>query len=324
MFTLRDAWPSFLRLAGYGLGFALVFSAAFGQMRYLGMNLLVSLSVSLVVGGGFRLVPARWYEPVRGLPPGKAVARLQLKWLGISGGLILSAFGVLRLWMGPGRLNIPSVVLVTLVALLMTSLALGRHTAEVLVERTRALEQAQARAGHLALEAQLQPHTLFNALNTILARVRPDPEGAEEAIRTLAHLLRRTMAALDRERWSLAEEVDLLRAYLDMERARFGDRFAFDISLHPEAEDVQVPPLLLLPLAENAFKHGFRAKVGTCHLRVEAGPRIIRVVDDGVGRVREAPEGVGLRTVRLRLEALGGKLHWPVVASGCEVLLELP
>jgi signal transduction histidine kinase len=79
----------------------------------------------------------------------------------------------------------------------------------------------------------------------------------------------------------------------------------------------------LLPLVENALKHGFRPKVGQCHLKIEAAGGWIRIADDGVGCTADAPEGVGIRTVRERLEASGGSLLWPEVDQGCTVEVRL-
>jgi two-component sensor histidine kinase len=81
---------------------------------------------------------------------------------------------------------------------------------------------------------------------------------------------------------------------------------------------------MLLPLAENALKHGFRPKVGTCHLSLRAFGHCVRIEDDGVGRDQNAQEGMGLRIVRKHLEAIGGSLGWPETDKGCIVEVRLP
>jgi signal transduction histidine kinase len=96
------------------------------------------------------------------------------------------------------------------------------------------------------------------------------------------------------------------------------------LELHPDEAERVVPPLLLLPLVENALKHAFRPKPGPCALRVEARSGRLQVIDDGVGRAEDAPDGVGLRTVRQRLEAMGATFQWLEVAQGCAVEITWP
>jgi two-component system LytT family sensor kinase len=192
-----------------------------------------------------------------------------------------------------------------------------------MVAAARELEQARAQASFLVLKAQLSPHTLFNALNTIAALIPENPRAAEQAVERLAALLRRILAALERERWSLEEEFQLLRDLLEIQYARFGERLTFALELPASEEEWTLPPLLLLPLVENSLKHGFGAKVGACHLTVRVKDGVIQIQDDGLGRDDRAPEGVGVRTVRQRVEALGGRLTWPPVPTGCLVEVHL-
>lgn len=313
-----------LRVVGWGLALGAGFCLVFQDWQHLGRYTLICAFFTALLGGGFQLLPRRWMEPGPREAPARAALRMQGIWLGLC--VILVGFGlwVMGRLMGPGSLSGYTVIITLLLSLLMTSLMVGRQTAMALVARTQDLERARARAGFLALRAQLQPHTLFNALNTILARVRPDPDGAEDALRSLAALLRQTLAALERETWTLGEECGLLRSLLELERSRFGTRLAYEIQLPPEAEATPIPPLLLLPLVENSLKHGFQTKVGPCRLLVRVESGAIRIEDDGVGRPGSPVEGIGLRTVRERLEAIGGRLSWPQVSEGCAIRLELP
>ena len=267
-----------------GLGFSLVFQDWHHLLRYI----LISTFFTALLGGGFQLLPKQWLEPGRQESPTRAALRMQATWLGLCLGLVGLGLFLMGRWAGPGSLNGYTIVITLAVSLLLTSLTVGRHTAVALVARTQELERARTRAGFLALRAQLQPHTVFNALNAILARVRPDPEGAEQDLRSLAALLRQTLVALERETWTLSEECGLLRSLLELERSRFGARLAYDIHLPPGLGMTPIPPLLLLPLVENSLKHGFRSKVGPCRLEVLVEAQAIRIVDDGVGR-QEAP-----------------------------------
>ncbi len=285
----------------------------------------IGVIFSLVMWGGFDLL----HTPMERLPRHWSAARIGLfsvAWLLLLYLVLLAlAVGLVRLTTGINFLHLRAILTFSALAGLAASGIIGlKETVEHHVRAERSLAQAEARASILGLQAQLQPHTLFNALNTIAALIPQDPGLAEEATERLSALLRQILGALERPEWPLEDEFQLLLHLLRLEELRFGDRLTFDLRLDPAMAQVHVQPLLLLPLVENALKHGFRAKVGPCHLRVEAEAGRIRIEDDGVGRQPDAPEGVGLRTVRERLLATGGDLRWPVVERGCVVELRLP
>ncbi len=119
-------------------------------------------------------------------------------------------------------------------------------------ELTRQLTDARLSA----LRMQLNPHFLFNALNAVSAYVERDPERAQTMLAQLAALLRRVLDGDARPEVPLAEELALLRDYLAIQQARFGDTLAVEEDVDPDALDVPVPPLLLQPLVENAVEHG--------------------------------------------------------------------
>ena len=161
-----------------------------------------------------------------------------------------------------------------------------------------------------ALQYQVRPHFLFNLLNTLAYLIRTNPGRARELTLDLAEFLRYTLARPD-EQTTLAEELDQIERYVDLERARFGDGLSFDITTEgPENAlyEVLVPPLILQPLVENALRHGARdGKVRVC-IEVVADQETldIRVLDDGPGP-SGLPEhgeriGVGLENVRERLQ----------------------
>ena len=284
---------------------------------------LIGMINSVVVWGGsllgFRLLAAL---QLRGSPPWIA-ARLSLGWLAISSLSVLLAALIVRILLGVHYLHYSYLPLLLLISLAIGGCIMGYTLMKGQVLLSRELGLAQGRAQAMALQAQLSPHTLFNSLNTIAALIPESPELAEQAVRRLSRLLRRILQALDREQWTLAEEFDLIRDWLELEHSRFGERLRFQLEL-PEPERCrQVPPLILLPLVENCLKHGFRPKVGSCLLRVEVGDGRVLVSDDGVGRNPEAPDGVGLRTVRQRVQALGGSLRWLEVPVGATLEVQL-
>lgn len=163
-----------------------------------------------------------------------------------------------------------------------------------------------------ALQHQLNPHFLFNTLPAISALVSRDPGRAEEMIERLSDLLRITLREVEVQEISLADELEYLRAYLDIEQLHCGDRLRVINRINAEVVDAVVPTLILQPLAENAIRHGLEPMPGPGDLIVEAdreGDSLrIRVIDTGRGlRPRPRPTtGVGLSNCRARLSRLYG------------------
>jgi hypothetical protein len=274
---------------------------------------------SLFMWGGYELLSPWILAHSRRLGPNQAALVCLGKWM-----LVYSFLATLFLVIFHRVLNLQiSSGFTVFMGLVLSCLVVIVRNTSAQVAAARALEQARAEANLAALKSQLSPHTLFNALNAIAALIPTAPRDAERCVEHLGNLLRRTLAALERESWTLGEELALLGDLLALEKMRFGQRLSVEFAV-PERDLAQpIPPLLLLPLVENSLKHGFRSKVGSCRLAIAVdGPRV-RVVDDGVGRSAQAREGFGLRTVRQRLEVLGGGLEWLPAAAGCAVEVRL-
>jgi two-component system, LytTR family, sensor kinase len=211
------------------------------------------------------------------------------------------------------------------------------HGAEY-YRRSREREHLEAQLADTRLQMlnmQLQPHFLFNTLNTIAEIVHEDPDKADAMIGGLSDLLRRTLDLKNTLAIPLGDEIDLVSRYLDIQRTRFGDRLQVRMAIAPEASAVRIPPLLLQPIVENAIHHGLAARLDAGRIDITAdvdGP-ILRVVvwDDGsgdAGEVIAGPERIGLGNTRARLEALYGtrarlKLA-PAEGRGTRVTIEVP
>jgi hypothetical protein len=192
------------------------------------------------------------------------------------------------------------------------AIAESRRRQTEIAEGLRA-EVAEARLD--ALRQQLNPHFLFNALNHIAARLRSrEIEPALAMLLSLSDLLRDVL----RERAQLIplrDEVRMIERYLEIERARFGDRLHAEITFDPRALDALVPSFLLQPLVENAMRHGVSAADGRCTLSVTVRPRgerlSIEVRDGGPGlsAVPAAATGIGLANTRQRLTYLYADDH---------------
>ena len=183
------------------------------------------------------------------------------------------------------------------------------------VERARAVETMRAELAEAelrALRAQINPHFLFNTLNSIAALIRADPVAAEETTTRLADVFRYTLRASDADEARLGDEVKFLREYLAIERTRFGDRLRVEETVPADLEQVRVPSLLLQPLVENAVRYGIssRPEGGTLRLAARRDGELVRIsiADDGPGMnasSQASGTGFGLHSVRERLRAAG-------------------
>jgi sensor histidine kinase YesM len=186
--------------------------------------------------------------------------------------------------------------------------------------QTRLAREAEIRALH----AQIKPHFIFNAINTIVNYVRTDPEAASGLLIKLAEFFRRNISPVN-EKVPLSTEIEHCEAYLSIEKARFGDRVRINYTLDPETLNCMVPPLTLQPLVENALKHGIlpdeeggEIVIGSVR---QNGLLKIFVKDNGIGMSAERIEslfskktpdigckgsGIALRNINARLTALYG------------------
>jgi two-component system LytT family sensor kinase len=203
------------------------------------------------------------------------------------------------------------------------------------------------RAEVLALRAQISPHFIYNALNTIASFVRTDPDRARELILEFADFTRYSFRAAG-QYTTLAEELRNIDRYLNLERARFGSALAVKLQVAPEVLNVVVPFLALQPLVENAVRHGFAGQGGgevEIIARDEGNDCVITVEDDGVGMDPEAlrtgqgdalggdtgtghSAHVGLTNVDHRLRAAFGNDYGLVVetavGAGTKVVMRVP
>ncbi len=182
--------------------------------------------------------------------------------------------------------------------------------------RARELSLAASRSELKALRAQINPHFLFNALNAIAGLIHKDPARADETLEQLAEIFRYTLRGSETEWAVLSEELDFVRSYLEVERARFGRRLEVSVSAPPDVAAARLPTMLVQTLVENAVKHGVAVVRGPARIEVEArtedGALVVEVRDSGPGfetpdpaAHRPAPtarrSGYGLRNVRERL-----------------------
>src|SRR5690349_21860492 len=199
--------------------------------------------------------------------------------------------------------------------------------------RASQLEARLAQAQLQVLRMQLQPHFLFNTLHTISALMHRDVKRADSMIAALSDLLRMSLRSVGVQEVELREELDFLQRYLEIMRLRFGDRLTVTLDIDPEVLDARVPTLVLQPLVENAFRHGFGDSMRAGHVRLTVAPdgEMLRceVIDNGRGIPQAAPrEGVGISNTRARLRHLyGERFSLELMANpggGARVSLAIP
>ena len=191
-----------------------------------------------------------------------------------------------------------------------------RETARLQSETARLMTQlAEARLS--ALNAQLNPHFLFNTLNAVSSLVERDPRGVRRMIARLSELLRYTLDGGSENEVLLGQEIAFLERYLEIMQIRFQDQLEIEVQLGDDARDALVPSLILQPLVENAVKHGVDKISGRGKIRIQARREVDRLVlsvsDNGPGPSSieksgnsNGEGGVGLENIRQRLEQLYG------------------
>jgi signal transduction histidine kinase len=190
------------------------------------------------------------------------------------------------------------------------------------------LHQAQLQA----LRSQLNPHFLFNALHSIAELVHANPALAEKLIVRLGELLRQVLQSSTLQEVALADELDFIRGYIDIEQMRLGDRLRVEWDVPPELLPARVPSLVLQPLVENALQHGIaptsRPGVLTIRARREEGSLLLEIRDTGPGlpRAAERREGIGLTNTSARLKRLYGDRQSLELAGddGLVVIVRIP
>lgn len=254
----------------------------------------------------------------------------------------LATAGVRERLLG-GAANI--VLLVAAYAAFGGGLALHAYFSErrrwVAHRQRRELESLQARARDAdlrlgVLQAQVEPHFLFNTLASVRALVRQDPAQAEATLDALAGFLRSTIPRMRDERAALhatlGQQLDICASYLQVMQVRMGGRLRYAVWVEPALREHPFPPALLITLVENAIKHGIepRPGVGRVDIRVQSGHgRLrIRVIDDGVGLQPGLGSGVGLANVREQLlQRFSGHARLRLLdgaGQGVEACIEIP
>jgi LytS/YehU family sensor histidine kinase len=183
---------------------------------------------------------------------------------------------------------------------------------EELSRREGQLLQLSKDAELAQLRQQLQPHFLFNSLNSIHALVLASPQRAREMVLLLSDFLRGTLRSEGQSRICLSDELKYLGMYFDIERVRFGHRLLVEMEVAPEVESLKIPPLLVQPLVENAIKYGLYGTLGEVKIRVSCKKEenyLLITVQNPFDPQDSGPEGIGfgLSSIERRLFLIFGR-----------------
>jgi len=189
-----------------------------------------------------------------------------------------------------------------------------RASAEAELEREKArterIEREAVLANLRALQAQIEPHFLFNTLANVTSLIDPDPAKARRMLECFIRFLRASLGATRMESTTLGAERELIASYLEVLQVRMEGRLRYSVDVPPDLASYALPSLLLQPLVENAIRHGLEPKVEggevTMRARREGGKVVVEICDSGVGFAPTTRGGVGLTNLRERLRLLFG------------------
>jgi len=274
------------------------------------VNLAITLGIGGTVRGAYALVELgpisrwpKWVHHALALPAGLligteislAIIGLAMPFVGIGGGRIM-------LWRVGGVVSLAVVGVSGLVESWR-----ARALANALAEAEARRDAVAAQLG--AVQARVQPHFLFNALNTVAALIEEDPPLAVQAVERLSSLLRRALERAEDDEVPLRDELALTRDYVAIEALRFESRLVVEFDVEEAALDVPVPSFCVQPMVENAVRHGMAGR-GTLHVdvaaRLEGGRVVLRVVDDGRGISNQPGTARGRRDLESRLALMYG------------------
>lgn len=264
--------------------------------------------------------------------------------LGMFSGLSLAAWlglpNLLQSWQFDSLQSWQSLLVSLLLSLLATVFALlryqsQRHKTQLANEQRIAAQakQAETQAQLRLLQAQIEPHFLFNTLANVETLIRRDASQAQVMLNHLNHYLRTALQRTRHGHTTVRHEVELITHLLELAKMRLSDRFSYQLDIDNQALELPLPPLLLQPLVENAILHGIEPSMTPCQLtiRINVTPQTLelQVLDDGVGfNTNASSSGIGLANVQQRLFQLyQGRASCQLFAQqphGCLAIINIP
>ena len=326
--------------------FALLFEPQAKVPRVLWVNFVLANSIGFLIHAGFT-IGNRLLGPILGRQS-FAIRTLYYSAVSVVGvftgywlGFTLLAWREARDSVFSPQGAITVLLLSLMIAAIIASIFFARERqakAEAAFERERARGEAAERHAQVAqlkmLEAQIEPHFLYNTLANVISLIDTHPHDAKRMVERLIEYLRCAATTTGAAEATLGRQIELLRAYLDIIVLRMGDRLSYRIDIPRELAELPLPPMLIQPVVENAIKHGLEPKIDGGMVRVQARREdsmlVLEVEDNGLGfqsTRSTASTGLGLGNLRERLASLyGGRARMQIEdrAPGTRVTIALP
>jgi sensor histidine kinase YesM len=211
---------------------------------------------------------------------------------------------------------------------------IARSQAEIQEEKIKRLtSEKKATEAHLRLlQAQIEPHFLFNTLSNVLSLLDNNPQKGKSMLVDLIQYLRASLSKIRKAQATLGQEMEMIAAYLNIFKVRMGARLNYKIDLPQNLKSISIPPMLIQPLVENAIKHGLEPRIDGGEIRIggelKDGLLRLEVVDTGGGFEENAQGGLGLSSIRERLQSLYGAkgrlILEPIQPHGVKAVIEVP
>ncbi len=304
------------------MGYTFLFSLGIGLMSWsfegsgtIWTHLMVSICIGLSINGAFILL-----GPWANARMNPYIAPIPIVAAGLTAGLLLAGWAVIGaplFFFGDDFSTLIAGIFFGIVgtALFVTRARL-HNTASQLSQAQLASERQQklvAETELKLLQAQIEPHFLFNTLSNIAGLIRSNPDQAEQTLLNLTTLLRASLNRTRQGATTLSQELEIAEAYLEIQTIRMQGRLRYTVQQCEQTSSLPLPPMLVQPLVENAVKHGIdpdeRGGEISVASRIEDDSLIVTVSDSGVGvsdQPRSRGSGTGLRNVRERLQAIYG------------------
>jgi len=321
--SARDFAYTFLWNGLFGLGIYAVSALSAGtlpSLRVLGLQVLVANIVGYTIHALFSLGEVVKLRPAarRSGLAGKTAYFAGIPMLGVAIGFWITSFIIdpsFREWLTRPDLVVTMLVWSLAISVVLTVVFFWRErgaVAEAQIarerERSQGIEREAALAHLRALQAQIEPHFLFNTLANVTSLVDADPAQAKRMLESFIRFLRTSLAATRQELTTLGAEAELISSYLDVLQVRMGPRLRYSVDVPEALRELPLAPMLLQPLVENAIRHGLEPKIegGEVALRArrEGAEVVVEIADTGVGFAAATRGGLGLANLRERLRLL--------------------
>lgn len=211
---------------------------------------------------------------------------------------------------------------------------IAQSQAQIQEEKIKRLtsEKKAVEANLKLLQAQIEPHFLFNTLSNVLSLLDSNPQKGKSMLVDLIQYLRASLSKIRKAQATLGQEMEMIAAYLNIFKVRMGGRLNYEIDLPQNLKSISFPPMLIQPLVENAIKHGLEPRIdgGEIRIRGELKDGLLRleVVDTGGGFEEKADSGLGLSSIRERLQSLYGDkgrlILEQIQPHGLKAIIEVP